>query len=112
MGGRGGNSGFLRPSNDQQKKMNRLREIAPKNGYQNIKFSQNKDGTIDYTYERERDVVHVHGGKMQSPEKNDLYKRTEYYSGKIMKDGLIKRNLMTHEDVLVRKGKWSNKRRK
>lgn len=104
--------GFLDHLTISKKKMNRLREIAPKNGYQNIKFSQNKDGTIDYTYERERDVVHVHGGKMQSPEKNDLYKRTEYYSGKIMKDGLIKRNLMTHEDVLVRKGKWSNKRRK
>lgn len=42
---------------------------------------------------------------MHSPEKNDIYERTEYYSGKIMRDGLRKKNKTVYTDVLVKRGK-------
>lgn len=105
MGGRGGSSGFLSPTSEQQRRMNRLREIGPKYNYQNIRFSSNKDGSIDYSYQIQRKVEYVHGGKMQDPRKNDIYERTEYYSGKFMRDGLIKRNKTTKEDRLIRRGR-------
>lgn len=42
---------------------------------------------------------------MISPEKNDLYERTTIHSGKIGKDGLIKRNKDENTDVLLRRGR-------
>lgn len=105
MGGRGGASGFLSPTSEQQIKMNRLRNIGQRDNYQNIQFERNRDGSIDFSYERQRIVRYVHGGKMLSPDKDDIYERTEYYTGKIMPDGLIKRNKTTKEDKLIRRGR-------
>lgn len=105
MGGRGGSSGFSYPTSEQQRRMNRLREIGQRDNYRNIQFERNRDGSIDFSYERQRRVEYVHGGKMQDPNKNDTYERTEYHTGKIMPDGLIKRNKTTKEDKLIRRGR-------
>lgn len=105
MGGRGGSSGFLSATSEQAKKMNRLREMGARDGYKNIQFSRNGDGSIGFSYERQRIVNYVHGGKMMSPDKNDVYERTEYYTGKIFPDGLIKRNKTTKKDKLIRRGR-------
>lgn len=105
MGGRGGSSGLLSPTSEQQRRMNRLREIGQRDNYQSIQFERNRDGSIDFSYQRQRMVEYVHDGKMQDPNKNDVYERTEYYTGKIMPDGLIKRNKTTKEDKLIRRGR-------
>lgn len=105
MGSRGGASGFLSSTREQQRRMNRLREIGQSDNYQNIRFERNRDGSIDFSYQRQRRIGYVHGGKMQDPSKDDIYERTEYYTGKIMPDGLIKRNKTTREDKLIRRGR-------
>lgn len=92
--------------------MNNLKNRNAKNSerYSKPTFKKNKDGTVSYEYTVTRHVEYVHGGKMQSPDKNDIYKRTEYYSGKIFPDGLRKENKTTKEDVLIKKGRSLKKR--
>lgn len=111
MGGRGGSGGLSssisKATSEQKTKMNRLikRNEKPNYGYSKPTFHMNKDGSVSYDYTVTRIVNEVHNSKMQSEDKNDVYERTEYYSGKIMKDGLIKKNKKTYKDVLIKRGK-------
>lgn len=116
MGGRGGSSGlgsFSRATPEQTRLMNNLRKRNEKNDtYSQPTFKMNKDGSVSYEYTQKRIIHHVHGGKMQSEEKNDVYERTERYSGTIMPDGLRKQNKTTKEDVLIRKGREKKRKKK
>lgn len=111
MGGRGSASGMpTGVSSEQRRLMNNLirRNSNPKNSkqeYSEPRFTKNKDGSVTYEYQKKRLVTKVHGGKMQSEEKNDIYERTETYSGKIMRDGLHRKNKSVYTDVLVKRGK-------
>lgn len=109
MGGRGSSSGMSGGSSPQQRQLmsnlvNRnAREAA--RGFSKPKFTKNKDGSITFEYQIKHLTAKVHGGKMQSPEKNDIYEKTEHYSGKIMRDGLLKKNKTVYTEVLVKRGK-------
>lgn len=108
MGGRGSSSGMSSVSPKQRRLMNNLVKRNAKEaarGFSEPKFTKNKDGSITYEYQIKHRTVKIHGGKMQSPEKNDIYERTEHYSGKIMRDGLRKKNKTVYTDVLVKRGK-------
>lgn len=106
MGGRGGSSGLLSASAKQKQIMNNLRKRNAKyDMYSEPKFYLNKDGSVSYEYKKEKIVNRVHGGKMQSEEKNDIYRRTEVITGKIMKDGLWRDNKPVKTEVLIKKGK-------
>lgn len=115
MGGRGSagsvSNSMSKATSDQKTKMNRMQKrnkkynIPDKYEYSKPTFHMNKDGSVSYDYTIKRIVFEVHNSKMQSEDKNDVYERTEYYSGKIMKDGLIKKDKKKYKDVLIRKGK-------
>lgn len=104
MGSRGQSSrkGF---TSAQKAKADNIKRQAEKRGYTDIKFKRNKDGEVEYSYTEKKNVQFVHGGKMISPDKNDLYERTIIHSGKIGKDGLIKRNKDEKTDVLLQRGR-------
>lgn len=109
MGGRGGSSG-IGVSPEQRRIMNNLirRNSDPKNvayRYSEPRFTQNKDGSVTYEYQTKQTVYKVHNSKMQSEEKNDVYERTKTYSGKIMRDGLHRKNKSVYTDVLIKQGK-------
>lgn len=108
MGGRGGTSGLRVGSGatqEQQIVMKRFERKLPKLGYTKPTFKKQKDGFITFEYTKTRLVAHVHGGKMQSPDKNDLYEKTEFHRGKIGKDGLILREGSTSVNKLIKRGK-------
>lgn len=50
-------------------------------------------------------VQKVHGGRMQSADKNDIYQRTKTHHGTIGKDGLVLRGKTTANDKLIKLGK-------
>lgn len=104
MGSRGQSSrkGF---TSAQKAKADNIKRQAEKRGYTDIKFKRNQDGEVEYSYTEKTNVQFVHGGKMISPDKNDLYERTIIHSGKIGKDGLIKRNKDEKTDVLLQRGR-------
>lgn len=104
MGGRGGSSGITALSSEQQRLMNGLKRRNEHYGFSEPKFSKNKDGSVSYEYTREKIVHKVHGG-WQSEEKNDIYRRTEIVTGKIMKDGLRRENKPVKTETLIKKGK-------
>lgn len=106
MGGRGGSSGMSTVSYEQKRKMNNLvKRNAEYKGHSTPKFTTNKDGSVSYQYKTERTYEYVHGGKMQDPAKNDVILRTTVESGKIMKDGLIKKNKSIKTEKIIKKGK-------
>ena len=107
-----GESGFSKTGGlssatpEQQRLMNGLkRRNAEYDEYSEPKFTKNKDGTISYEYVKTKIVHKVHGGKMQSYEKNDVYRRVEVITGKIMKDGLRRENKPVKTETLIKKGK-------
>lgn len=69
MGGRGSTSSFISGTSNQVRKIQNIRRIAERDNYIDLQFKRNKDGSIDYSYERQRRVEYVHGGKMQDPSK-------------------------------------------
>lgn len=111
MGGRGssfggGGGGTLSKASPEQKKiMTNILNVTEKNGYSKPVFKPQSDGFIYFEYLVEKHTVHVHGGKMQSPEKDDVYLTTETHRGRIGRDGLIIREKTTHSDKLVKRGK-------
>ena len=106
MGGRGGSSGMRVATVQQHKMMENLKKRNEKySEYSAPKFSMNKDGSVSYEYKKERLYTHVHGGKMRSPEKDDIYRRTEVITGKSMKDGLLREDKPVKTEVLVKKGR-------
>lgn len=64
-----------------------------------------KSGNVHYEYIERKRVTQVHTGKMQSPDKNDIYERVKKNSGVIMPDGLIKKNKSEYTDTLIKKGR-------
>lgn len=103
MGGRGGSSGLSSASSEQKRLMDGLiRRNAKYDMYSAPKFTKNRDGSVSYEYTREQIVYKVHGG-WQSEEKNDVYRRTEVITGKIMKDGLRRENRPVKTEVLIKK---------
>lgn len=115
MGGRGGSSGLgsiSKATSEQKRLMNNLENRNAKRAeFSKPTFNMNRDGSVSYEYTKTRIINRVHGGKMQSEEKNDVYERTEHYSGKIMPDGLRRENKTTYEDVLIRKGHSPRRKR-
>lgn len=112
MGSRG-QSQRKKYTSAQKAKADNIKKQAQKRGYTNIKFSYNENGEVEYSYTEKKNVQEVHGGKMQDPAKNDHYERTVVHSGKIGKDGLIKRNKDEKNDVLIQKGRaaeWARER--
>lgn len=108
MGGRGSSSGIGGASgttSEQQTVMKRFENVAKKNGYSKPIFKAQNDGTVSFEYSRTTTIQKVHGGKMQSADKNDIYQRTETHHGKIGKDGLILRGKTTANDKLIKRGK-------
>lgn len=107
MGGRGGGSGMIKATASQKQKMENIKKAVAKNKFSNndLKFTQMKNGTIGFSYTEERTVYKEKGGKMQSPDKADVYLRTTVKSGVILKDGLIKHNKDKKEEKLIKKGK-------
>lgn len=86
--------------------MKRMSKVINKNRLLSaLQFKPNKDGSIYYEYKETTNVSYVHGGKMISPEKNDIYERIITYSGTIYKDGLRKRNKDSYTDTLIKKGR-------
>lgn len=111
MGGRGGASGLSsvpRTTPEQNRIIGNIERVLERDsaqGYSKPTFKTNNDGSVSYEYTRTKTIENVHGGKMQSTEKNDIYERTEHYSGVIMRDGLRRANKTTKDDVLIRKGR-------
>lgn len=108
--------GIARATPEQKRLMNNLEKRNERNkdriGYSKPIFKMNKDGSVSYEYTVKRITVRVHGGKMITSEKDDVYERTEYHSGKIMPDGLNKKNKTTKEEVLIRKGRLPRRKKK
>lgn len=102
MGGRGSS---WRVTAEQQKVMSRFKKVAQEKGYSNPVFKKANDGFVLFESSKVRTVTKVHVGKMLSPDKDDVYERTETHRGKIGKDGLILRGKTTHEDKLIKRGK-------
>lgn len=105
MGGRGSASSVPRYTQKQKAMIDRLRKMANKYGYEDVKVKTDKSGTVSYEYTERKTVTHVHGGKMQSADKNDIYERVTKQSGKIMPDGLRKKNKPEISDKLIKRGK-------
>lgn len=110
MGSRG-QSQRKKYTSAQKAKADNIKKQAQKRGYTNIKFRYNENGEVEYSYTEKKNVQEVHGGKMQDPAKNDHYERTVVHSGKIGKDGLIKRNKDEKNDVLIQKGRAAERAR-
>ena len=106
MGGRGGSSGLSKASSEQKRLMNNLVKRNSKEKWYSVpEFTMNKDGSVSYQYKTERTYTYAHGGKMIGPEKDDIFLRTTFESGKIMKDGLRKKNKSVVEDKIIKRGK-------
>lgn len=105
MGGHGSVSNIARYTLKQKAMIDRLKKMADKYGYEDVKVKTDKSGTVSYEYTERKTVTHVHGGKMQSADKNDVYERLTKQSGKIMPDGLRKKNKPEIFDKIIKKGK-------
>ena len=108
MGGRGSSSGIGVASgttSEQRTVMKRFENVAKKNGYSKPVFKKQGDGSISFEYSRATTVQKVHGGRMQSADKNDIYQRTKTHHGTNGKDGLVLRGKTTANDKLIKLGK-------
>lgn len=105
MGGRGSVSNIARYTPKQKAMIDRLKKMADKYGYEDVKVKTDKSGAVNYQYTERKRVTKVYGGKMQSADKNDIYERTTKQSGKIMPDGLRKKNKPEIFDKIIKKGK-------
>lgn len=92
-------------SQQQQKINNITKSLAKRSGATQPTFTIQQDGVVRYEYAMTRYVNVVHNSKMQSVDKNDVYKRTEIYTGTIAKDGLIKKGKTQVNNVLVKRGR-------
>ncbi len=104
------NRGGGKATPQQEKMMNNMKNRNANNSaFSEPTFKTNKDGTVSFEFTKKRIINYVHNSKMQSEDKNDVYERTEYHSGRIMKDGLLNQNKTTYEDVLIKKGRSSKR---
>lgn len=106
MGGRGSVSNIAHYTSKQKVLVDRLKKMAKEYGYEDVKFTMGKDGAVNYEYTEKRRVTEVHVGKMIDPSKDKIYERTTKQSGKIMPDGLRKKNKAEVTDKFIkRRGK-------
>lgn len=106
MGGRASSSGLRGITQAQKKKVAGLYRVAKEFGYEDVKVNVTKDGIVHYEYTEKRRVTEVHVGKMIDSSKDKLYERTTKQSGKIMPDGLRKKNKAEVTDKFIkRRGK-------
>lgn len=84
------------------KKVAGLYRVAKEYGYEDVKVNVTKNGIVNYEWTEKRPVTKVHG---INPQNNIPYERTTIHSGKIMPDGLVKRNISEVIDQRVKKGK-------
>lgn len=107
MGGRGSSSGAKGGATPQQKqKMNIIvKALSKRKGVSAPSFSMDSEGKVQWRYTQTEIVHQTHGGKMISPEKDDIYERTTIRAGFIGKDGYIHFDKPAHTDKLIKKGK-------
>lgn len=100
MGGRGGAGGGLgRATKEQRRIMGNMRAAISKDAHKSApEFRVRSDGVVEYTYTETRNYARVHGGKMQSEEKNDTVERKTVFTGTIGKDGLLRKGASTKEE--------------
>lgn len=102
MGGRGSTSNISRYTPKQKVLVDRLKRVAKEYGYEDVKITMGKDGAVNYKYTEKRRVTKVHAGKMIDPSKDKIYERTTKQSGKIMPDGLRKKNKAEVTDKFIK----------
>lgn len=104
--GGGSTPSLSQATSEQNRIMNNMKKALSKRSIATApQFEMQADGDVAYKYSMVRKVEHVHDSKMQSPEKNDIYERTETYTGIIRPDGLRLKNKTTTNDILIKKGK-------
>lgn len=87
--------------------MNNMRNVLSRDTsvVEPITFDRQKDGTVSYQYTTEQSFHKVHGGKMISPDKDDIVKRITIFSGTIAKDGMRIKNQPIKTETIVKRGK-------
>ena len=113
MGGRGGaGGGTLGATSEQRRIMGNMRAAISKNVNQTAPiFKRRSDGVIEYSYTETRNYSIVHGGKMQSEDKNDIVERKTTFTGTIGKDGLFRKGKSTKEEKLIKRGREPRRRK-
>ena len=113
MGGRGGaGGGTLGATSEQRKIMSNMRKSISKNAYRTAPiFKRRADGVVEYSYTETRNYSIVHGGKMQSIEKNDIVERKTTFTGTIGKDGLLRKGKSTKEEKVIKRGREPRRRK-
>lgn len=106
MGGRGSASNITHYTAKQKARVDGLKRMAEKYGYKDVKIKMGKDGAVNYEYTEKKIVTKAHVGKMIDPAKDRIYERSTKQSGKIMPDGLKKKNKAEVTDRFIkRRGK-------
>lgn len=102
MGGRGSASNIAGYTPKQKVLVDRLKRMAKEYRYEDVKITMGKDGAVNYEYTEKRRVTKAHAGKMIDPSKDKIYERTTKQSGKIMPDGLRKKNKAEVTDKFIK----------
>ena len=107
MGGRGGSGGGIGLATEEQRRiMKNMVSAISKDAYKTApKFKLRSDGIVEYTYTETRNYAHVHGGKMQSEEKNDIVERKTVFTGTIGTDGLLRKGQSSKEERIIKRGR-------
>lgn len=113
MGGRGGAGGGLgRATSEQRRIMGNMSAAISEDAHKTApKFKLRSDGIVEYTYTETRNYAHVHGGKMQSEEKNDIVERKTVFTGTIGKDGLLRKGKSSKEERIIKRGREPHRRK-
>lgn len=113
MGGRGGAGGGLgRATSEQRRIMGNMSAAISEDVHKTApKFKLRSDGIVEYTYTETRNYAHVHGGKMQSEEKNDIVERKTVFTGTIGKDGLLRKRKSSKEERIIKRGREPRRRK-
>lgn len=113
MGGRGGAGGGLgRATSEQRRIMGNMSTAISEDAHKTApKFKLRSDGIVEYTYTETRNYARVHGGKMQSEEKNDIVERKTVFTGTIGKDGLLRKGASTKEEKIIKRGREPRRRK-
>lgn len=97
---------------EQRKIMENMITAISKDAYKTEpKFWLRSDGIVEYAYTETRNYDHVHGGKMQSEEKNDLVERKTVFTGTIGKDGLLRKGQSSKEERIIKRGREPRRRK-
>lgn len=112
MGGRGSIGGLGRATSEQRRIMGNMRAAISKDAHKSApEFKVRSDGVVEYTYTETRNFARVHGGKMQSEEKNDIVERKTVFTGTIGKDGLLRKGASAKEEKIIKRGREPRRRK-